>query len=85
MEDDGFVRGAFHTHYLEDRQEIDAAPLDGDKTNEALLAAALLSHQRRRAGVSGKVASVLSNSGWRAQTRRAATERDGGEAWRNTF
>ena len=84
MEDDGFVSGAIHTHYLDDRQEV-VAPVAGDKTNEALLAAALLSHKRRRAGVSGKVASDISKDGWRGQTRREATERSGGEAWRNTF
>jgi len=82
MQDDGIVRGAIHTNYLEDRKEVSAAAADPD---EALLAAALLSYQRRRAGEPENAASRTSKSGWRAQPRREATERGGGEAWRNTF
>jgi acetyl-CoA carboxylase biotin carboxylase subunit len=84
MQDEGFVSGAIHTHYLEDHQEI-AATTSTDKTDEALLAAALLSHQRRLAGTTVKSAGDMSKGGWRAQTRQEATERGGGEAWRNTF
>ncbi len=82
MQDAGFISGRIDTHYLDDWQmPSTATEAQGDT---ALLVAALLSHQRQRAGGGASPSSSTARSGWRSQARQSAVERNGGDAWRNT-
>ncbi len=83
MEDEGFVSGAFHTHYLDDWHIPTADAPSEDDT--ALVVAALLSHQRERSGGGSKaIGGGGATTGWRAKARRTAVERNGGGSWRST-
>jgi acetyl-CoA carboxylase biotin carboxylase subunit len=79
MQDEAFISGDFHTHFLDGRETPETHASSDDTP---LLVAALLSHQRRREG-GGE--SDAGSGGWRAAARRNATERNGGGNWRSTF
>jgi acetyl-CoA carboxylase biotin carboxylase subunit len=78
-----FIAGNMDTRYLERRFEMETAASDG---NDALLAAAALSHLRRRSG-GGPAQSQgpAAGSRWRDAGRIAAMTRSGGGSWRSTF
>ncbi|HLF79847.1 MAG TPA: acetyl-CoA carboxylase biotin carboxylase subunit [Dehalococcoidia bacterium] len=81
MQDQAFLAGDIHTHFLDGR---DVLPQIDPKDDTALVVAALLAHQRRREGDTG-LAQASARGGWREQARRTATERNGGGRWRSTF
>ena len=84
VDDVRFIAGDIDTRYL-DRSfdfEVQAPPDDQD----ALLVAALLSHQRRADGNGSNGAKAGSASRWRQGGRQAASQRaTGGGSWRRTF
>ena len=80
-DDPNFIAGNIHTRYLDTRAAPDA-PVE-TATDEALVIAALLSHERRGGGAAN--ANGAPRSGWKTAGREAAMHRDGGGSWRNTF
>ena len=86
LDNPDFQAGDIDTHFLERRFSLDEEEPEGDKAATALLAAALLSHQRRR---NGEPPVTLekdgATGGWKAEGRRAGVERFGGGRWRSTF
>ena len=76
LENDDFLAGRIDTHFVERRFAV-ASP-EAANGDEALMVAALLSHERRKG-------SPAPESAWRRAARLAATERRGGGSWRSTF
>jgi acetyl/propionyl-CoA carboxylase alpha subunit len=83
-DDPNFISANIHTRYLDTRPESE--PGEGAAADQALVIAALLSHDRRGAGKGGNGATgSTARSGWKAAGREAAVDRNGGGSWRNTF
>jgi acetyl-CoA carboxylase biotin carboxylase subunit len=80
-DDPNFIDANIHTRYLDTRPEPEAAPEAAPE--EALVIAALLSHERRGGGARSTVGAA--RSGWKAAGREDAVNRYGGGSWRNTF
>jgi acetyl-CoA carboxylase biotin carboxylase subunit len=78
-----FCAGEIETRFLERSFSLDAPPMPQD--DNALLVAALLSHQRRGNGPGASPEGATPNDGWRSAGRRAAMSRSEGPLWRNTF
>jgi acetyl/propionyl-CoA carboxylase alpha subunit len=83
--DEAFASGAIYTRFLENRGDL-FEPERPDDGNEVLLAAALLSHQRRGSASPAGSASngAATSSTWRAAAKRGAVDRLGGAGWRST-
>jgi acetyl/propionyl-CoA carboxylase alpha subunit len=81
-DDPNFIANNIHTRYLDTRDEPGAADEEG--SNEALVIAALLSHQRRGGGTAN-AAGAAPRSGWKIAGREAGVNRHGGGPWRSTF
>jgi acetyl/propionyl-CoA carboxylase alpha subunit len=80
VDDERFIAGDIDTRFLEQRFDFESD--DGRDAEQALLAAAAFSHQRR-GGTNGAKAEPASR--WRLAGREAATERTpGGGPWRST-
>jgi acetyl-CoA carboxylase biotin carboxylase subunit len=80
VDDERFIAGDIDTRFLEQRFDFESD--DGRDAEQALLAAAAFSHQRR-GGANGAKAEPASR--WRLAGREAATERTpGGGPWRST-
>jgi acetyl-CoA carboxylase biotin carboxylase subunit len=79
IDDEDFAAGRIDTHFLDSWQM--PAMESGQQEDAALIAAALLSHQRR---YEGPAAPSLRPSAWRLAARQAGAETDGGGRWRNT-
>jgi len=83
MENPEFLAGRIHTNWLE--REFTMASLDGhaDEDRVALLAAALLSHlKKRRPSAIATEAPRAGDSAWRIRGRVAQQLRAGGGGWR---
>jgi acetyl/propionyl-CoA carboxylase alpha subunit len=84
IQDEAFVTGALYTRLLEKRQDLFEIP-EAPESNEALLAAALLSHTRRQSGATSATSAASKSGGWRTAAREDATRPYGGGSWRGTF
>jgi acetyl/propionyl-CoA carboxylase alpha subunit len=84
IEDEAFVTGALYTRLLERRRDLFDIP-EAPEGDEALLAAALLSHTRRQSGATSATSAASKTGGWRTAAREDATRRSGGGPWRATF
>ena len=87
LEDLDFRAGAIHTRFLDERFAMRAPESDGNE-DVALIAAALLTHERRTNGAeasSGAAARQQNSDAWRMAGRIGAMgARGGGGPWRNT-
>ena len=84
VDNEDFAAGVIDTHFLERHAPPDA-DLNEDNAANALLAAALLSHARRRGDTVRPAARPTGNS-WRTAARQDSSERqNGGRPWRGTF
>ena len=87
LEDPDFRAGAIHTRFLDERFAMRAPESDGNE-DVALIAVALLTHERRRNGAeasSGTTAQQQNSDAWRMAGRMGAMgARGGGGPWRNT-
>ncbi|HWO74206.1 MAG TPA: biotin carboxylase N-terminal domain-containing protein, partial [Dehalococcoidia bacterium] len=81
FEDADFLAGRIHTRFLESRSAAAVAPCEDER--EALIAAAIVAHERRKQA-QGNHAARPSNP-WKQAGLRSATERVGGRNWRSTF
>jgi acetyl-CoA carboxylase biotin carboxylase subunit len=84
LEHPDFLAGAIYTRFLDERFRL-ARP-DGAPDEElALVAAALLSHEKRRNGAGGAPRGAAAESRWRLAARAAAAAPfSGGAPWRST-
>jgi acetyl-CoA carboxylase biotin carboxylase subunit len=84
IENADFAAGNLDTHFLERHELAGLNDADGREDN-ALLAAALLSHARRSNGAK-RDGSNGGDSAWRTAGRQSGIERrNGGGPWRSTF
>jgi acetyl-CoA carboxylase biotin carboxylase subunit len=83
IDDERFIAGDIDTRFLERRFAFE--PPEPENSDQALLAAALLAHQRRgTSSGNGRVSAPVSR--WRQAGREAAADRaPGGGPWRSIF